>query len=276
MSMNNKVCAELVTNLYTSTIPALYDEIKKIKSNKKAPSSDNVACGCDLTQVYDQIERVRSQLELKIDRDRETNNISILELQHNMSTCFDFWSNTKSQLENRIDELSNQISDINVKSVEDRRIINEKIDAYSNLHGDYITDLQRDVGACFEYCDDINLQLGDKIDNHFAELSNQIVGINNRAVEDRRLIDEKIDTYHTYCDDYRQQLDDKIETYYSDINSSIAEVSERVTMYHSDPAYSNEDRLQKIEKDVEELGVKITELQSVLSSLTSRGADHNR
>ena len=109
-----------------------------------------------------------------------------------------------------------------------------------------------------------------------GELSNQIIGINNRAVEDRRLIDEKIDTYHTYCDDYRQQLDDKIETYYSDINSSIAEVSERVTMYHSDPAYSNEDRLQKIEKDVEELGVKITELQSVLSSLTSRAADHNR
>ena len=35
-------------------------------------------------------------------------------------------------------------------------------------------------------------------------------------------------------------------------------------------------KLQKIEKDVEELGVKITELQSVLSSLTSRGADHNR
>lgn len=266
--MNNRICSELITNLYTSTIPALYDEIKKIKSDKKVvtntPSDDNVSCGCDLTQVYDQIERARSQLELKIDRDRETNNISILELQHNMSTCFDFWSNTKSQLENRIDEihtysseLSNQIGDID-----------EKIDAYSNLHGDYITDLQRDVGACFSYCEDINLQLG--------ELSNQIIGINNRAVEDRRLIDEKIDTYHTYCDDYRQQLDDKIETYYSDINSSIAEVSERVTMYHSDPNYTNEDRLQKIEKDVEELGVKITELQSVLSSLTSRGADHNR
>ena len=281
--MNNKVCAELITNLYTSTIPALYDEIKQLKSNKKSPSSENVACGCDLTLVYDQIERARSQLELKIDRDRETNNISILELQHNMSTCFDFWSNTKSQLENRIDEihtysseLSNQIGDINVKAAEDKRLINEKIDAYSKLHGDYITDLQRDVGACFEYCEDINLQLGDKIDNNFAELSNQIIGINNRAVEDRRLIDEKIDTYHTYCDDYRQQLDDKIETYYSDINSSIAEVSERVTMYHSDPNYTNEDRLQKIEKDVEELGVKITELQSVLSSLTSRGADHNR
>ena len=126
-SMNNKVCAELVTNLYTSTIPALYDEIKQLKSNKKSPSSENVACGCDLTQVYDQIERTRSQLELKIDRDRETNNISILELQHNMSTCFDFWNNTKSQLENRIDEihtysseLSNQISDINVKAAEDK------------------------------------------------------------------------------------------------------------------------------------------------------------
>ena len=284
--MNNRICSELITNLYTSTIPALYDEIKKIKSDKKVVTnkpSDNITCGCDLTQVYDQIERVRSQLELKIDRDRETNNISILELQHNMSTCFDFWSNTKSQLENRIDEihtysseLSNQITGLNDRAAEDKRLINEKIDAYSNLHGDYITDLQRDVGACFEYCEDINLQLGDKIDNNFAELSNQIIGINNRAVEDRRLIDEKIDTYHTYCDDYRQQLDDKIETYYSDINSSIAEVSERVTMYHTDPNYTNEDRLQKIEKDVEELSVKITELQSVLSSLTSRGADHNR
>ena len=278
--MNNKVCAELVTNLYTSTIPALYDEIKQLKSNKKSPSSENVACGCDLTQVYDQIERAKQHMELKIDRNYEINNICIDEIRNETARCFTYCNDTRLELGEEINnyfgELSNQIGDINVKAAEDKRLINEKIDAYKNLHGDYITDLQRDVGACFEYCEDINLQLGDKIDNHFAELSNQIIGINNRAVEDRRLIDEKIDTYHTYCDDYRQQLDDKIETYYSDINSSIAEVSERVTMYHSDPAYSNEDRLQKIEKDVEELSVKITELQSVLSSLTSRGADHNR
>lgn len=271
-SMNNKVCAELVTNLYTSTIPALYDEIKQLKSNKKSPSSENVACGCDLTQVYDQIERAKQHMELKIDRDRETNNNRIAEIQSETARCFAYCNDTRLQLGDEINnyfgELSNQIGEINVKAAEDKKIINEKIDAYTNLHGDYITDLQRDVGACFEYCEDINLQLG--------ELSNQITGINNRAVEDRKLIDEKIDTYHTYCEDYRQQLDDKIETYYSDINSSIAEVSERVTMYHSDPNYTNEDRLQKIEKDVEELSVKITELQSVLSSLTSRAADHNR
>ena len=75
--MNNKVCAELVTNLYTSTIPALYDEIKKIKSDKKVVTnkpSDNVACGCDLTQVYDQIERTKQHMELKIDRNYEINN----------------------------------------------------------------------------------------------------------------------------------------------------------------------------------------------------------
>ena len=217
--MNNRICSELITNLYTSTIPALYDEIKKIKSDKKAPvstpSDDNVSCGCNLTMVYDQIERAKQHMELKID-------------------------------------------------------------AYSNLYDENITNLQRDVATCFEHCDDIRLLSDTRMDDYFTQLSNRIGEVDVKAAEERKLMDDKLEIYHTYCDDYRQRLDDKIETYYSDINSSIAEVSERVTMYHSDPAYSNEDRLQKIEKDVEELGVKITELQSVLFSLTSRGADHNR
>ena len=38
----------------------------------------------------------------------------------------------------------------------------------------------------------------------------------------------------------------------------------------------NVDQKNILEEVYEELGVKITELQSVLSSLTSRGADHNR